>query len=374
MEKLNIPDTINVGFQKREGTYTGKLAYVVYTDRKGVLRKEQSWNSWRDKKIAQEDFTNEPTSGFVLNKGVGGQRESWGWNARNEYIRVYDPRGFEFEISVANLLFILTNSNSIKGKGLEGEFVYAWDGADLILLPVDCFEYRASREFTDLQGKKVTKQNMKEGWSYQHKNTETLIYIGRFKVRNFDRLWGHEKTLALLQEPSNPRHVFWNPKSKDWHFETGFTKLAGVVSEESHPDFADLHSDFMQTRYVSKAGQVKLKPVTIEDVTNPKARQRWFYIKVDHGYQLVTLMDPTYYSGYGYGYRQFPTGQSKDHCWPVHPTVVKDVTIESLHRNHGPYSYDPYHSVTPSFLKDKELVTAVIQLGPRKTVEVENYV
>jgi hypothetical protein len=41
-----------------------------------------------------------------------------GWNARNEYIRVYDPRDFEFEISVSNLLFILRECNCNKGKGL----------------------------------------------------------------------------------------------------------------------------------------------------------------------------------------------------------------------------------------------------------------
>src|SRR5271170_5491801 len=105
VKQLFIPDKIKIGFQEREGTYTKKLAYVIYFDQKGVLRKEKSWESWRDKKIPALEFSNESTAGFVLNKGVGGQRCSYGWNARNEYIRVYDPRDFEFEISVANLLF-----------------------------------------------------------------------------------------------------------------------------------------------------------------------------------------------------------------------------------------------------------------------------
>jgi hypothetical protein len=51
-------------------------------------------------------------------------------------VRVYDPRNFEFEISVANLLYILEETSSLKGKGLEGEFVYAWEGKELVLLPV----------------------------------------------------------------------------------------------------------------------------------------------------------------------------------------------------------------------------------------------
>src|ERR1700677_2236256 len=105
IKQLFIPDKIKVGFQTREDTYTKKLAYVIYFDQKGVLRKEKSWQSWRNHKILPVEIDNVPTENFVLNKGVGGQRASYGWNARNEYIRVYDPRDFEFEISVANLLF-----------------------------------------------------------------------------------------------------------------------------------------------------------------------------------------------------------------------------------------------------------------------------
>lgn len=43
-----IPKRINVGYQERQGTYTGKLAYIIYFDEKGKLRKETSWNGWRD--------------------------------------------------------------------------------------------------------------------------------------------------------------------------------------------------------------------------------------------------------------------------------------------------------------------------------------
>ena len=32
-----IPKRINVGYQNRSGTYTGKLAYIIYYDEKGTL-------------------------------------------------------------------------------------------------------------------------------------------------------------------------------------------------------------------------------------------------------------------------------------------------------------------------------------------------
>jgi hypothetical protein len=74
--QLFIPSKIKIGFQKREDTYTKKLAYVIYYDLKNKLRKETSWNSWRDHKIEPLEFENKPISGFVLNKGVGGARQS----------------------------------------------------------------------------------------------------------------------------------------------------------------------------------------------------------------------------------------------------------------------------------------------------------
>lgn len=146
-EKLNIPDKIKVGFQERDDTYTGKLSYVTYINKKGKLAKEISWEGWRDKKITPLELDNVPTEGFVLNKKAGGY--STGWNHRQTYCRVYDPRDFEFEISIENLLYILQECTSSKGKGLEGKFVYAWSGKDLVLLPVDSLDYKMSKQLID---------------------------------------------------------------------------------------------------------------------------------------------------------------------------------------------------------------------------------
>ena len=176
-----LPKRINVGYQKRKDTYTGSLAYIIYWDAKGKLRKETSWESWRDKKIKATEFENTPTEGFVLNKKVGGDNWS-GWNPRQTYSRVYDPRGFEFEITVPNLLYILENANSIKGKGLEGKFVYGWDGTELLLIPECAPEYNQLQEFSELlEGKEQVKsKDLVLGGTYlTNKNTE-VIYLGKF--------------------------------------------------------------------------------------------------------------------------------------------------------------------------------------------------
>ena len=89
MDNLYIPKKIVVGFQNRKDTYTQKLAYVIYYDDSGKLRKQVSWEHWRDKSIPIKEFDNIPTKGFVLNKDI--KRYGWhSFSSNKTYIRVYD--------------------------------------------------------------------------------------------------------------------------------------------------------------------------------------------------------------------------------------------------------------------------------------------
>ncbi len=195
--KLYIPKTIKVGFQKREGTFTGKLAYIIYTDDKGVLRKETSWQNWRDKKIEPLDFVNEPTSGFMINKDV--QRYNWShFSSNRSYIRIHDPRGFEFEITPENLIGILMSGDCSR-RVLDGKFVYSWSGTELVLLPESSEGYQESVSFTKLQGVKIKAVDLKVGHVYQTKKTEKVVFLGRFPV-------GKNKM------------YFWSSLEKEHHF------------------------------------------------------------------------------------------------------------------------------------------------------------
>lgn len=175
---LFIPEQINVGYQNREDTYTKRLAYIVYFDETGKLRKEPSWNSWRDTTIPNDIFENKPTSGFVLNRHAGGGK--YGWDKRQSYCRVLDPRGFEIEITIDNLMYILEFTDCSK-KSLDGEFVYAWDMAELVLLPCKSPDYESIKTFTN----KVVASNLKAkdlvvGGEYLSKDNNTYIYIGKY--------------------------------------------------------------------------------------------------------------------------------------------------------------------------------------------------
>lgn len=267
-KKLFIPDKCKAGFNLRSETYTGKLAYVIGFDGK-KWRKEPSWKSWSnfpgDKKyayrsekttyygdeVAPMEFENVPTEGFVLNKKAGGTKYSW--NHRATYARIYDPRGFEFEITIQNLLFVLQETDCMKGKGLVGEFVYSWDGKDLVLLPCDCEDYKASREFTNLQDKKISARDLVVGATYQSKKDRELIYLGRYE--RFVRPDGISNYYGELREDKfkkgfnhkNKAHVFWDVKSKRFEYNCA-PKLANCLSEDMHPDCVKY-----QEKYLSSA-------------------------------------------------------------------------------------------------------------------------
>ena len=289
--QLNIPTKIKVGFQRRSGTYTNKLAYVIYYDSKGTLRKQHSWEGWRHKvghsnsewssetrkhetythgdEMTPMDYDNIPTEGFVLNKKAGGT--SWGWssNVRQTKCRVFDPRGFEFEISIENLLFILQETNSIKGKGLEGEFVYSWEGKDIVLLPVNCLEYKESAEFTSLKTMKVTKSDMVEGCSYLTKDQKEVIYLGRYpwyelvyNSRNHGEkiLDGHKQHVFIyvddIDKGGNQKDKYYLPK--------GFTGLAKKTSDTPVSNFAEIFDKFSKSRFSTKPVGLELKPKVIK--------------------------------------------------------------------------------------------------------------
>jgi len=200
-----LPKTIKVGYQNRSDTYTGQLAYVIYYDQKNVLRKAKSWESWRDDKIEPQEFANEPTSGFVLNKKVGDY--SSGWDHRKSYCRIYDPRNYEFEITIENLLYILENASSIKGKGLEGEFVYGWNNKDIILIPVESPDYKELSELNNLrhEKKKFDGKNLILGGTYKSNSNNELIYLGRFYENNNDSK--ETKTYFFYDRNANYRKI-----------------------------------------------------------------------------------------------------------------------------------------------------------------------
>lgn len=266
MSELFIPKRIKVGFDKRKDTYNGKLAYVIYFDSKGVLRKEKSWESWRDHEIQPEEFDNTPQDGFCINKNV--QRFNWGnFGSNRSYIRIYDPRGIEFEITPENLIGILTEVDCLK-RGLEGKFVYAWKGTEIVVLPCGSEEYVKAKEYTDRQDQKVSARDLKPGCSYTTKKGEEVIYVGRFNWFEWNSYSGKPRKakkhhiFAYVNPPKYTSKIF---KKSDVDF------LATLNNPDPVSNYAELIDEWNTLPASSSIEKWEFEPETFtkEDVFGP---------------------------------------------------------------------------------------------------------
>ena len=399
---MKIPKKIKVGFNIREDTYTKKLGYVIYFDGK-VWRKEKSWEGWRQKEgqevntgyynekgqyvretkkldsdINPIEFENVPTEGFVLNKKAGGG--SSGWNHRNTYCRVYDPRGFEFEITIPNLLFILQESSSFKGKGLEGEFVYSWDGKDLVLLPASCEEYKQSENFTELQTHKIGAKDLVPGCSYKTKRQEDLIYLGRFNWYNLD--WNKDYNCKKVN--MNKFHIFVN-KNNTYETLSSLTSLALKNNDVAVSNYAELMDDFSKSKYSSRPikFEEELYPINFQHEKNTSQLVGKYFLKTGENTYESHVISPNY----EYENSVFSNNQNvreyvfKGYFLTRYQSFkfVENVFTQNNIReetNYSSYSYryiDNRKRYTKEELEAKNFVKLFVILENQTKIEVEQY-
>lgn len=326
------PKTLKIGFQERNNTYTGKLAYVTYYDSSNKLRKEKSWEDWRNKDIEPLEIDNLPISGFVLNKKAGGYRS--GWNHRQSYIRVYDPRGFEFEITPENLLYILENTNSIKGKGLEGDFVYGWTGTELLLIPTSSPDYEEIIKYSNiLQNKEYLRvKDLTLGGTYSNNKSRTVIYLGR-----------HDCFGEYNGESKGKRHIFKVTDGSEYERYQTLSSLGkqiiSEISNEPVSDFSDLIDEFNKTRLSSPIDESKDEyiPYSLEGFKeNFEERRRLYCYKKD---MELVLIERDYFAT-----EEAPIEVkiNDENSYHSRITILKENTIEEIFEEIKPLYVNQY--------------------------------
>ena len=283
MANMFIPTKIRVGFQKREGTFTGKLAYIIYYDEKGKIRKETSWNSWCDSTIPSVEFENTPRNNYVFNKGI---KRDGHWGSGRSVIRVHDPREFEFEISVDNLIGLLMHSDVSKRDIVE-ECVFAWLGSELILLPVNSEEYQKSLVYTEKQSQAVSTKSLVPGHVYSQKKQDgNLIYLGFYQwyEMGYDR--GDYNTKRQFNK--GKRHIFVDENN---HFVIpSVSTLAAEVLAEPVSNYADLVDKFYASNFSSKMVKLtKGKGNVKVDVNNNYSSANGFLWLSDDSYAHLNI-------------------------------------------------------------------------------------
>lgn len=247
---LYIPSKIKVGFQKRGDTFTGKLAFITYADEKGVLRQENAWNGWRDKKIEPIEFDNTPRSNFVFNKDVN---RSGHWSDITK-VRIYDTRDFEFEIDVSNMMYILMHSD-ISKRDIAEECVFAWSGRNLVLLPINSEEYRKSIEQTRKINTKFSLKNLVAGHTYMTKHLGEAVYLGYYEWAE-QRYMGH----AYVYQNVGKKHIFKiNQKYHEKFVSFVGSDLVEEISNEIHPHYSNFVEALYKTRNMQNSGKFTVK-------------------------------------------------------------------------------------------------------------------
>jgi len=224
----------------------------------------QLGNVSKDKGIIPVEYPNEPLEGFVLNRKAGGY--STGWNHRQTYCRVYDPRGFEFEITIPNLLYILENANSTVGKGLEGKFIYGWEGKDLVLVPENAPEYKDMIRFTELQDKKVSKKDLIPGKIYITDQNTKVVYLENDYSYGYNGLRSTTKQLWF---------GYISTYSEDKQITTYPIKSIKECTNEIDEEYAEYMEILYKNAYhtPTKIAEYTYEPVTAQYVTS----RRYFY-------------------------------------------------------------------------------------------------
>lgn len=245
MSQLYIPKKLKVGYVKRNDTYDGRLAYVVYYDNKGKIPKQRSFDNWVNKEIPTVEFDNTPFNGFVLNKSI--TRYAWDhFGNTTTKIRIYDSRGAEFEITAENLLGILTQVDCIK-RDLAGEMVYAWSGKELVLLPCNSDEYKQALAFTEARNHHLTSKQLVPGRVYINRDNNKVVYLGKLSIAINDSYYRYDRDKPQLGFSREKRFLFVPLAFAD----EGSLKLvehrrelnkyvSSEVSEDIHPMFASL--------------------------------------------------------------------------------------------------------------------------------------
>lgn len=126
-------------------------------------------------------FENTPMSGFKIDKTVARSMTD------NKMIQIADPRGFQIQISAANLVHIAMTHTITNGE-FRGEFLYGKEGANLYLTwpsnPCNLKEEDAKKAKKKNNAKKVSPDKLVAGDLVMYYG-EVLLYLGEHYVTSY---------------------------------------------------------------------------------------------------------------------------------------------------------------------------------------------
>ncbi len=160
---------------------------------------------------------NEALSGYTFARAV----KRYGWNGGNVVWRIDDPRGFQLEISSANLGKIMQYADILQGS-IAGKCIWGRMGSDNILIPEGSDLYEEAVKSTERLNTKVSLRDVKVGDLVELQNGKIGYYYGKFWLVNFD----YNK---IGKVESCVERRFFKHKDSDSYFSIANPKISSVL-------------------------------------------------------------------------------------------------------------------------------------------------
>lgn len=206
MTNIKIFPKVYVGFQGRRGQDEVPLGFLTpHTDDAAGQKRRDTVDNWargygHSKTFNSVELDNEPMIGFEVGRSI---RRSGGWNGSGaSYVRVKDPRGFELEITIENLVMIMTG-NLIDNGEIMTECVWGRDGNRNILLPTNSEPYRASKQMAKSLSEVISLKEVKPGDTIKLLDGTEGVYLGGMHALYKESYYRRETGLKV----SNKRYV-----------------------------------------------------------------------------------------------------------------------------------------------------------------------
>lgn len=139
LRDIKFPEKYYVGFQKQRFSREDNFRMLGFatpnTGDYAFKKRKASVDGWSEKDLTPLDMDNKPTHGFKIVDAVSR------YSTSNKKFRVEDPRGFELEIDVYNLLEIIEKHTIVQGTIME-PMLWGRFGGDNYLISGNSAEYK----------------------------------------------------------------------------------------------------------------------------------------------------------------------------------------------------------------------------------------
>jgi hypothetical protein len=225
---IKLFDKAYVGFVNRHTESGAPLGFLTPYGTDSAAQKRMatidSWVTRNKSSLKAVVIDNTPVSGFRIADAA--RRGGWR-STKQTMIRIEDPRGFELEISVENMVRIMSENTVINGE-IMVPCMWGRDGTENVLLPTTSEPYQDAIKNTEREKQSVNLRSVKPGYRVELKDGRIGTYYGSFHVLNLTHHGRYE------DDGINSRFFRRNEKySESYHFVID-SKKTYVVNIEPH--------------------------------------------------------------------------------------------------------------------------------------------